>query len=71
MRGLTKFSFQKIPASGLRDRKRTFTTHHSVWERKHFCQLEIDHVTQKPKETWQSTCRGLKCLFLQKTILSI
>ena len=22
------------------------------------CQLEIDHVTQKPKETCQSTCRG-------------
>ena len=35
LRGLTKFSFQKVQASGLRDRKRTFTTHHSVWERKH------------------------------------
>ena len=35
LRGLTKFSLQKVQASGLRDRKRTFTTHHSVWERKH------------------------------------
>ena len=25
---------------------------------KHSCQLEIDHVTQKPKETCQRTCRG-------------
>ena len=24
----------------------------------YFCQLEIDHVTQKPKETCQSTCGG-------------
>ena len=23
-----------------------------------FCQLEIDHVTQQPKETCQRTCRG-------------
>ena len=35
LRGLTKFSFQKVQAWGLRDRKITFTTHHSVWERKH------------------------------------
>ena len=49
------FSFQKVQPSGLRDRKITFTTHHSVLERKHFCQLEIDHVTQKPKETCRST----------------
>ena len=61
---IDKIYFQKVQASGLRDRKRTFTTHHSVWERKHsyyFCQLEIDHVTQKPKETCQSTCGGLEC----------
>ena len=25
---------------------------------KYFCQLEIDHVTQQPKETCQGTCRG-------------
>ena len=24
----------------------------------YFCQLEIDHVTQQPKETCQRTCRG-------------
>ena len=24
----------------------------------HFCQLEIDHVTQQPKEPCQSTCGG-------------
>ena len=24
----------------------------------YFCKLEIDHVTQKPKETCQSTCGG-------------
>ena len=24
----------------------------------YLCQLEIDHVTQQPKETCQSTCRG-------------
>ena len=32
----------------------------------YFCQLEIDHVTQKPKETWQSTCRGPKSFFVIK-----
>ena len=26
------------------------------------CQLEIDHVTQQPKETCQRTCRGPKAL---------
>ena len=35
-----------------------------AWERRHSCnslvQLEIDHVTQKPKETCQSTCRRPK-----------
>ena len=25
---------------------------------KSFCQLETDHVTQQPKETYQTTCRG-------------
>ena len=42
-------------------------TYHSkieAWERRHscnsLCQLEIDHVTQKPKETCQSTCGGAK-----------
>ena len=33
-----------------------------AWERRHSykysCQLEIDHVTQQPKETCQRTCRG-------------
>ena len=39
----------------------SFIIQKQLWEKKtllqYFCQLEIDHVTQKPKETWQSTCR--------------
>ena len=35
LRRLTKFILQKVQASGLRDRKRSSTTHHSVWERRH------------------------------------
>ena len=31
-----------------------------AWGRRHFCQLEIDHVTRKPKEICQSTCGGAK-----------
>ena len=27
-----------------------------------YSQLEIDHVTQKPKETSQSTCGGPRCM---------
>jgi DNA modification methylase len=46
----------------LRDRKRSSANHHSTLGKKtlmwYFCQLEIDHVTQKPKETCQRTCRG-------------
>jgi hypothetical protein len=37
-------------------------THHTALGKKtllyYSCQLEIDHVTQQPKETCQRTCRG-------------
>ena len=36
-----------------------------IWEKRHSyntLQLEIDHVTQQPKETCQRTCRGPKCM---------
>ena len=46
----------------LRDRKISSATHHSALGKKtlleYFCQLEIDQVTQQPKETCQRTCRG-------------
>ena len=42
----------------LRDRKSSATNQSALGKKTLFCQLEIDHVTQKPKETCQSTCRG-------------
>jgi hypothetical protein len=32
---IDKIILQKVQASGLRDRKRSSTAHHSVWERRH------------------------------------
>ena len=41
-----------------------FIIQKQLWEKKtllyYFCWLEIDHVTQQPKETCQRTCRGPK-----------
>ena len=43
------------------DRKRSSATNYSALKRRHSdnrysCQLEIDHVTQQPKETCKRTC---------------
>merc|ERR1712008_120449 len=35
-----------------------------------FCQLEIDHVTQQPKETCQRTCRGPRSVNIEIKIPS-
>ena len=35
LRRLRPFILQKVQASGLIDKKGSFTTHHSVWDRKH------------------------------------
>jgi hypothetical protein len=51
-------------SSGLRPERQKNKFHYSSFSLgkktllKYFCQLEIDHVTQKPKETCQSTCSG-------------
>ena len=51
-----------FPKLFLNDKIYSSAIHHTALEKKtllyYFCQLEIDHVTQQPKETCQRTCRG-------------
>ena len=61
LRELRAFILRKVLASVVERQKSDSATQHSVWERRHtliLFQFEIDHVTQKPKETCQRTCKG-------------
>ena len=43
------------------DRKKVLLPITQLWERRHsYDKIEIDHVSQQPKETCQRTCRGPK-----------
>ena len=57
---------EKSGFSSLETEKEVLPPITQLWERNHSyntCQLEIDHVTQKPKETCQSTCGGALMIY--------
>ena len=62
MRELRAFILQKVKASVVERQKKKFCYSSLALEKKtllyYSCQLEIDHMTQQPKETCQRTCRG-------------
>ena len=61
LRGLRAFVLQKVQASVVESReteKEVLLPITQLWERRYSRQLDIDHVTQQPKETCQRTCRG-------------
>ena len=62
MRELSRaFILQKVQASVVERQKKKFCYSSIASGKKtllyYSCQLEIDHVTQQPKETCQRTCR--------------
>ena len=61
MRKLRVFILQKVQASVVERQKISSATHQlALGKEDTLFILEIDHVTQQPKETCQRTCRGPK-----------